>query len=191
MRYSAAILAGGRSSRFGQDKAVFVYQGRSLLSWVADSLAAADERFIVANQPYQELAVYPDILQIQTPLSGIHAALSYAKNDWVAIAACDMPHLTTQFWLRLWEWRRDADIVLPEHDEGLEPLAGFYHRSVLPCIEELVSQNNLSVQSLLSKVSVERLSLGQLNVSKSNFRNINFRSDILHSADATCHNCKL
>lgn len=60
MRWSGAVLAGGRSSRFGRDKALYVYKGKPLIAWVLDSMAGASERLVIANRPYR-LEVYPDL----------------------------------------------------------------------------------------------------------------------------------
>ena len=103
--YSGAVLAGGASRRFGEDKALFLYRGKPLLLWVLESLGGAAERFLVANRPYEGFGVpvYPDLLPGADSLSGLHSALVHARFPWVAVAATDLPFLTRAYWDFLYE----------------------------------------------------------------------------------------
>ena len=97
MKGIGAILAGGRSERFGSDKAVTLLDGRRLVDWVADALApqvtqivfcGRDEpgRHCLADRPESGIG----------PLGGLAAALHYAaKNDaeFVLSAGCDTPDI--------------------------------------------------------------------------------------------------
>ena len=156
--YSGAVLAGGRSSRFSpgkkkgkQDKARFVYRGKALAAWALDSLEGASERFIVASRAYPEfnLSVYPDLLPGGGSLSGLHAALHHAKEEWVALAACDMPFLTPAYWAYLAQQRGDVPIVVAKGPGGfLQPLAALYHRSLLAKVEQNLQNERLSLHRL-------------------------------------------
>ncbi|WP_276956829.1 molybdenum cofactor guanylyltransferase [Allomeiothermus silvanus] len=152
MTYSGAMLAGGKSRRFGQDKARFVWQGKTLMEWGLEALSGASERFIVANQPYPEFAVrvYADRIPGGDSLSGLHSALSYAQNDWVAVAACDLPFLTQGYWDFLWRCVGNYQAVAGVGPTGFpEPLAAFYHRSLLPEIEARLERGELKLQAVL------------------------------------------
>ena len=91
MRLLGAILAGGRSSRFGSDKAVAVWQGRTLLDWATGALAPHVEATVIcgrdggiADRPAGGLG----------PLAGINAALhlgAAAGFDAVLTLPCDTP----------------------------------------------------------------------------------------------------
>ena len=154
--YSGVVLAGGLSSRFAskrkpQDKARFIYREEPLMQWALNSLEGASERFIVANRDYPEfnLPVYPDLLPGGGSLSGLHAALHHAKEDWVALAACDMPFLVPAFWAYLLEQRSDAPIVIGKGPGGaFQPLAALYHRSLLEKVEQNLKAERLSLHRL-------------------------------------------
>src|SRR3954453_4775928 len=100
---SAAILAGGRASRFGgRDKGALLVDGQPILQRQLTALArVADDILIVgaanapAVSPVTALAPRPvaDIISGCGPLGGIHAALSEAKHDAVIVVACDMPYV--------------------------------------------------------------------------------------------------
>ena len=152
--YSGVVLAGGRSSRFGRDKALHVHRGKPLLQWALDSLTGAGERMVIADRDYPnfEVSVRPDLISGGSSLSGLHAALSYARHDWVALAACDMPFLTPAYWEQLWARRGAEPLVIATNQEGgPEPLAALYHRALLPLVTQKLGQGDLRMSALASQ----------------------------------------
>lgn len=157
--FSGAVLAGGRSSRFGSDKARYVYRGKTLLTWALESLSGADERFVIAHHPYElDLPIYPDLVPGGGPLSGLHAALTYAARDWVALAGCDLPFLTPAYWSLLWGQRAGVEAVIV-HSEGgrLEPLAALYHRALLPAVTAQLKAGDLRVGAVAQNATARVL----------------------------------
>lgn len=141
-----------------------------LMEWALEALSGASERFIVANQPYPEfdVPVYADRIPGGDSLSGLHSALIQAQNDWVAIAACDLPFLTRGYWDFLWEGveaYRGAPLqaVVGIGPSGFpEPLAAFYHHSLLPEIEARLNRGELKLQSVLESASTISLPWSEL-----------------------------
>ncbi|AEV16673.1 Molybdopterin-guanine dinucleotide biosynthesis protein A [Thermus sp. CCB_US3_UF1] len=152
--YAGAVLAGGLSRRFGEDKALYPYRGKPLLAWVLESLAGAGERFIVANRPYEAFGVpvYPDLLPGADSLSGLHAALVHARFPWVAVAATDLPFLTRDYWDFLYERARSSPypVVVARNPEGhLEPLMALYHKDCLPQVEAQIRQGDFLLRRVM------------------------------------------
>jgi molybdenum cofactor guanylyltransferase len=183
VNFSGVVLAGGKSRRFGSDKARFVYEGKAMMQWVLDSFGLASERFIVANEPYDEfnVPVYADVISSPTPLSGIHSALVHAKHDWVAVAACDMPYLTTGYWQTLQSYCHDTKAVVVESSFGLEPLAAFYHRNLIQAIEAALKQEQKAVHLFLQTIDKTVLKAEALNLQSNTFLNINQLEDVPES----------
>ncbi|GIW27002.1 MAG: molybdenum cofactor guanylyltransferase [Meiothermus sp.] len=153
MRWSGAVLAGGRSSRFGQDKALYVYKGKPLIAWVLDSMAGASERLVIANRPYPGLEVYPDLWRGGDTLSGLHSALAHAQQDWVGAAACDQPFLSQGFWSFMLEHTRaNIQAVVAVSDDFYEPLGALYHKSLEPEVLRRLEAGNLKMQALLHDI---------------------------------------
>src|SRR5215510_11140566 len=97
--WSAAILAGGRASRFGgRDKGALVIDGRSIRDRQIDTLARVDgvaEILLVGGAiAHARARTVADHVPGMGPLGGIHAALSEAQHPIVFVAAGDMPHLS-------------------------------------------------------------------------------------------------
>ena len=183
MRFSGAVLAGGRSRRFGRDKARFVWRDKPLMQHVLDSFVEADERFIVANRPYAEFGVpvYPDVRPGGDSLSGIHAALYHAKNRVVAVAACDLPNLTPAYWRFLLEALGDAPAVVAMGPEDWpEPLAAVYTKDLLPLAERLLDAGDYFIRRLLDEGGARYLPFEEVRArfGESVFANVNRPEDL-------------
>ncbi|RIH84482.1 putative molybdenum cofactor guanylyltransferase [Meiothermus luteus] len=151
--WSGAVLAGGHSSRFGQDKALYPYRGRPLLAWVWEAMAEAEERFVVANRPYPGFTVYPDLRKGGDTLSGLHSALAHARCPWVAVAACDQPFLTAEFWRFLLERvQPHLQAVVIGLEGALEPLGALYHKSLEAEALRRLEGGLLRLQDLIQSV---------------------------------------
>ncbi len=157
--YSAAVLAGGRSRRFGVDKARYKLGGETLLTRVLKSFPDPAERFVVANRAYAEVdvPVYGDVRTGGDSLSGLHAALYHAAQPWVAVAACDTPFLTADYWRLLLARRTGVEAVVVK-GEWLEPLAALYHVSLLPLVETLLETDQLRLSAVAKSATTHYLS---------------------------------
>lgn len=90
------IVAGGRSSRMGQDKALLRLGGVTVLERIAAVLGQVTKRVIAVTrdpEQYRELGLEmtADLYPGLGPLSGIHAGLSASNTEWGIVVACDMP----------------------------------------------------------------------------------------------------
>src|SRR5215472_17903262 len=101
---SVFILAGGRSSRMGRDKALLPFNDATLLEFMLEKARALTSRvFIVGGRElysgYGE--VIEDIIPGCGPLGGIHAALASSESNDNLILSVDIPFVTTSFlgWL--------------------------------------------------------------------------------------------
>jgi molybdopterin-guanine dinucleotide biosynthesis protein A len=181
---SGAILAGGRSSRFGRDKALEVWRGKTLLEHVASSLKACAERFVVGGTLEQYgflgLPVHPDSEAHRGSLYGLARALELARMNRVATTACDMPNLTPLFWHFL-SSLAPTDVVIPEGPDGdLEPLAAIYARTCLEPVRHALEANQLKMTGWFGDLGVRVVPWAQLEsrFGKDVFLNINRLSDL-------------
>tara|TARA_Y100000994_G_scaffold249610_1_gene262588 strand:- start:8194 stop:8796 length:603 start_codon:yes stop_codon:yes gene_type:complete len=99
------VLAGGRSRRMGQDKALMLYNGRTLIDHASSLLRAAgcNEVFVSRNAP----GFLNDQIEDAGPLSGVHAALDKLgnsdseKHTELLVLPVDMPQMTPELLKRL------------------------------------------------------------------------------------------
>ena len=155
------ILVGGKSSRFGRDKALVELEGRPLVLRVAETVRAAAGSATLVGPPgkygHLGLRVIPDPLPDFGPSAGLLAALDDSSSEWNLITACDLPNLSALF-LRflLHEARRSgADVVLPLDAEGrAEPLCAVY---ALRCRETIRSAVERGVHKMTTAFGGLRL----------------------------------
>lgn len=104
-RLLGAVIAGGRSRRFGSDKAEALWQGRPLIDHVVAALRPAVDEVVICGRKREGLISLPDQPAADMgPLGGINAALRYARElgfAGVLTAGCDTPLLPTDLFARL------------------------------------------------------------------------------------------
>ncbi|MGB5595137.1 MAG: molybdenum cofactor guanylyltransferase [Crocosphaera sp.] len=176
---SAIILAGGKSSRMGQDKALIEIQGVPLLQRTATLIQAYVEPIYIITpwiERYQRI-ISPNCHllreispsgETQGPLVGFAQALVHVKTEWVLLLACDLPNLTVtalEEWLReLEQVSSEAIACLPRHHKGWEPLCGFYRSSCLNSLETFIESGGRSFQQWLQNHSVQELSVSDCHL---------------------------
>jgi molybdenum cofactor guanylyltransferase len=158
MSVSAAIMAGGKSKRMGQDKAWIELDGEPLIARVATVLAdVADEVIIVANDPKYEslgLRVVRDRYPTGGALGGIATGVGAATHDTVLIAACDMPFLSPDVWRVILGHSGEADVVIPKIGGEYETLHALYTKACVPQMARAIAENRLRVISFFDQVRV-------------------------------------
>lgn len=160
MLKTAIILAGGKSSRMGEDKALMRFGDRPLLQRVIDELRPHfDDLILVTNQPERHLAledvrIVTDVEAGQGPLGGIFAGLLASRGRHNLVVGCDMPFLNHLLLDYLWSLRTWGDVVVPLTHEALAPICAVYDREVLPTIAEALAQGERRVMGLYPRLKV-------------------------------------
>ena len=159
MKATGLILAGGKSSRMGQDKSLLPFAGETMLQRaVAELRPEVEEILIVGNQ--QKKYGIPDTREIADifpgmgPLAGIHAGLSAAASDYVFVAACDMPYFDGRLARFLIDQAPGYDAVVPQIGNFLEPLFAVYAKTCLPHIQACLENNIRTAYAFYPMVKV-------------------------------------
>ncbi len=184
---TAAVLCGGRSKRFGADKALHVVGGRTLLDRVLESLAPARERLLVGKPyPLEGVRFVPDLRQGRGPLGGLETALATSTGAWLALAACDLPCLSVGFWRLLCTRARDGRAVVVRGPQGrLEPLAALYPRTALREARARLDGGLLDMQGLLRALEPIEIPRAEVEAvcGPAVLRNVNRPGDLRGGAD--------
>jgi len=134
MNLSAVILAGGESSRMGQDKAWVKFDGRSLIERAIGTVRGSgiSEVFISgrAGTDYSWLrcAVLHDREPGLGPITGIERALDSTESPLMLVLAVDLPMMTAAFLRELADRCDPLTGAVPKLKGQLEPLAAIYPR---------------------------------------------------------------
>ncbi len=140
------VLIGGKSSRFGRDKALLELGGVTLAEKAASTismalspkqifLAAAHEDQFAAKDLPENLPVIFDYYKDRGAFGGLHAALSSAGSEWIFVLACDYPRVSAgllKYLAGLIDMSVDA-IVPVQPDGRVQPLCAFYRAE--PCLK--------------------------------------------------------
>jgi len=126
------IIAGGKSSRFGQDKSLYEFEGKPLIMHAYDALSKVfSDISIIANDKEKfsipGVEVYPDIIPDLGPIGGLYTVLSQLKEGERAfIVPCDMPFLDSDLIEYMANIPAMYDVIVPMPEGNYEPLHAIY-----------------------------------------------------------------
>ena len=175
------VLAGGKSSRIGQDKGLLHLQGKPLVEIAADLLATVCRQvFLLAPEsryPFLRLPAVPDRCSDGGPLVALVSALERSATDGNLFLPCDMPFLTTGILVRMLSLAHDVDAVVPQDKAGRWfPLSAFYRKRCLLAMESQLARGNFKVDAFFQQVVVRALAIE--DYPEITFANINSRDDL-------------
>lgn len=178
------ILAGGRSVRFGSEKAAALLHGRTLLQRALDRLPAGSVRAVSARPGSRAEAIAraagAAVLHDAPgdpagPLAGIRAGLGWAGAAWLAVAPCDAPFLPADLNDRLAAALGDAPAAFAETEEGPQPLCALWTPAALPALTAALSDGaHPSVWRFLDGIGAARVRF----TDAAGFHNINTPADL-------------
>ena len=188
---TVAILAGGKSSRMGRDKAFVPFNGRFLIQTVIDSVRGlGDELLIIANTPADyaqfNLPIFSDRFPDHGSLGGIQTAVYHADHPHTLVVACDMPWLNRDLLRHLISLRHEADIVVPRWTKYPEPLHAVYNKNCLPAIDKRVASKQLKIIRFYDEMTVRYVDRGEIerfDANGSSFANINTPQQLTKARD--------
>ncbi len=186
---TCAILAGGKSRRFGKNKLLLEYKGKSFLQLTIDKLSEISKEIIIAGRNFEEIQActykykcFKDDYILKASIVGIHTALKYSNNDMVLVVAGDLPLLKSEV-LKLLVSKYiscNCEAVIPVVRGFIEPLVALYSRKTLDIIEENIENNKLKIADFIKKIDIYKLSEKEIKVVDPelvSFFNINTKED--------------
>ncbi len=191
----AFILAGGRSSRMGRDKALLRLGEKTFVERISDalrSLVGARIKVVGARSAEASggLPIVEDLYKERGALGGLHAAFAHAQCEWVFVLACDLPFTTGELLARLADLRKSFEAVVPvQHDGRLQPLCALYRRE--PCLraaEKLIEIGELRPRVLLEQVQTRRVppeEWSDLEGAKAFFVNVNTPEEFARAVESS------
>lgn len=184
---TAAILAGGKSSRMGFDKQMLMEDGKRLLEKVIETLREEFSDIIVITakpELYEGMGVrvFQDTYQDKGPLAGVHAALTHASSRYVYLLACDMPVVNLSFIRHMKEriLETGSHICACKFNDRMETFNTFYSRDLLPDVTHRLETGNSSLFRFIygnQTCVVEQEDAARFDKDLSMFTNINTRSE--------------
>ncbi|MGI8385830.1 molybdenum cofactor guanylyltransferase [Robertmurraya sp. P23] len=157
------ILAGGQSSRMGQNKALMMIDGVPVIERIANELEKiSDELLIVTNTfhtyEYLNIPMVEDEQKGKGPIAGIQAGLKASRSEKNLIVACDMPFISLSLGEFLLEELEGYQAAIPKLDGRIHPLFGAYRKDALQAVSQSLERNELRIMCLLQNLHVRYIS---------------------------------
>ncbi|MFC1905807.1 molybdenum cofactor guanylyltransferase, partial [Chloroflexota bacterium] len=187
------VLAGGKSSRLGREKALERIGGRRLIETVVDTLGSLSHEVLVvtSKEQFETIAsinlkaktvtdIYPD----KAAFGGIYTGLINARTYYGLVVACDMPFLNRILLSYLVQIAPGFDIVIPRVGNKIEPLHAVYSKNCLTTIKKLLDENILQMLQLLDLVKtryVDDDEVDRYDSGRRSFFNINTQNDLIEA----------
>ena len=158
--WTGLVLAGGRSSRMGRDKALIRLGGRTLLERAIELVRSAGGTPVIVGPPRPEAAL-AGVTRVDDaegdgepagPLAALRCGLVATGAPRVVALGCDLPLLTPAFLALLVRESEHADAVVPECGGTRHVLAAAYARACLAAIEGRLARGERALHAILPEV---------------------------------------
>jgi len=152
---SAIILAGGKSTRMGTDKALLKYNDKTFLEIVTNEIKKICKTILICsnnlNHKIDNCELIFDKYSEIGPIGGIYSGLSESKTEYNIVIACDNIFIKAEIFELLWEKSKEKnyDITIANYKNFPEPLIGIYNKSALKFIQQNIINKDYKLQNLL------------------------------------------
>lgn len=183
-----AVLTGGRSSRFGENKALATLSGRPLISYVIDKLAPQTSDIVFSGDPFDLPLLStekPSWIRDahdgqQGPLVALLSCLKHllsTETEWLLVSACDTPFLPTDLAEKLMAEaiRLNNFIVLARDTNRLHPANSLWHRDTYIDLEKAINQGQRGLHQFLD---TQNFSTVKWDEAANYFFNVNTQKDL-------------
>ena len=178
---TAFVLAGGKSSRMGTDKAFLRLGDETLLERALKAAASVSVEVLIVGDAKKFAGfgrVVEDVYRDRGPLGGIHAALSSSTTELNLMLAVDLPFVEPKFLDYLIRRARQSDalVTVPRTDSGLQPLCSVYRQEFAEVAEQSLREGKNKIDSLFTRVQacvIEADQLADAGFPVEMFRNLN------------------
>ncbi len=159
------ILSGGKSSRLGEEKGLATFNGKPLVSYAIDVLKPICSKLIIsANNQIDEYEKYGyDVIRDEIsgvgPMGGILTCLKKSESRFNLVLSCDTPFMSTAVFEYLLESADRYQVVVPKHDDFIEPLCSVYATNVLWELQHSVENGNFKMYDFFKKVEFRAMDI--------------------------------
>ena len=188
---SAFILAGGKSTRMGTDKAFVSLNGRTLLARTLDAARSLTANISIVGDPAKYSAfgrVVEDLFPDCGPLGGIHSALRSSTTDLNVILAVDTPFVSLALMQFLVSRARTSAslVTVARANGGLQPLCAIYRREFADVAEKALRAGRCKIDALFDPDTTQIVAESELEIagfSPKIFRNLNTADELAQASE--------
>lgn len=179
------ILAGGKSSRMGEDKGLMALFGKSMVAYVLDqAVKISEDIIIVSNNSNYKKYGYPtfkDLYKEKGPLAGLHTGLVKSKHHKNIVLSCDIPYVKIGLLNFLYNQSEGYDITIAQHEDRMHPLIGIYTKDCIQRFEECLKLDELKITKAFASLNFNIVPADEFDSIE--FKNLNSKKDIIPFGD--------
>ncbi|RCK77536.1 MAG: Molybdopterin-guanine dinucleotide biosynthesis protein MobA [Ignavibacteriae bacterium] len=174
------ILAGGKSRRMGEDKALIKILDLTAIEIVYEKLKSLFyEILVITNQPdkfsFLNVKAYEDVYRNIGPLAGIHSGLAHSSNKFNFFISCDMVLMKKEIIEFIVNRKFEKNIIVPRVYDTLQPLCAVYSKNCISTIESMIEanirSNQLELNSPLRLIEVMDTEIVEITQNQDNYFN--------------------
>jgi molybdopterin-guanine dinucleotide biosynthesis protein A len=162
---TGVIMAGGRSSRMGQDKARLEVEGTTFFARVAAVFRELFPQVLIAGERPDlagpDLPYLPDRYP-GSALGGLYTGLAAAETPFIFVAPCDMPFPSADLIRLILDQRAGYDVVVPRTPARLEPLFAIYSKNCLTPMRDMLERGHYRIYDFFPQMRVRELADSEL-----------------------------
>jgi len=159
MKYGAIILAGGKSSRMGQDKGLIRFENKYFVEYSIEALqsSAEDLSIVSSNEKYDRFNCnrVEDEIPGLGPLGGLQKGLRCSNYDKNVVLSSDIPFITNSIIERLIIESGGSLIAVAKCGDRVHPLIGIYSKQVLFELDQFLASGGRSVMKFISRFETQ------------------------------------
>lgn len=182
VKLSVGVLAGGKSTRMGQNKALLQLESKRFINRICDELSGFSQVLISAavRGDYEDMGfqvVYDEHRDIG-PMEGIYQILSHAEEDYVFICAADMPFIKKELVEYMAEFiSSDYDCYCIVDEDHIHPLCAIYSKKILDVVRKNIDNGCYRIRNVLREIRTKYIKLSNTCFDNKIVRNINTREE--------------
>ncbi|MBI2447237.1 MAG: molybdenum cofactor guanylyltransferase [Candidatus Omnitrophica bacterium] len=171
MKLTGIILAGGKNTRIGTNKALLKIGEKTIIENIISRISPLfPEILLITNYPDEfrflkgsSIHLFPDVITGANSMGGIYSGLSNSKTRYNFLFACDMPFINPELVSYMIKETQGNDIVIPEGKTGSEPLHAIYSKNCIEPFKELITKGDLKITNIFNYVKVKVIKQAEIS----------------------------
>ncbi len=181
---TAIVLAGGGSTRMGQNKALLKLGNKTMIETIIDSLKVLFEHILVITNHPEEYNMLKNVKFVKdcvdvgekNSLIGLYSGLKQSETAYTFAIGCDMPFVHIEFIQYMMDSLKDEAIIVPYINGFYEPLYAIYSKDCLGAMDKLIQIKNYRISAIFENVPSKKVTYDEIQIFDSSlacFKNIN------------------
>ncbi|MEA3317930.1 MAG: molybdenum cofactor guanylyltransferase [Bacteroidota bacterium] len=178
------VLAGGKSSRMGKNKALIKFKGKTIIEDIVDKLVPVSKEIIISasddSYNFLDLQTVRDEIPECGPLGGMYSCMKFAKENAFLVVSCDLPFISNALLEYMISQINNYDAIIPIDSNGrYQPLCACYNKSCLADIQISMQRGEYKIMKAIENLNIKFIPINANSpfYSEKMFYNVNYPSD--------------